>query len=112
MAAAETAAGGSDAAAPGDTGSAGAVEVAYALSQRQRVVRLPLPAAGMTAAEAVACSGLLQEFPEIAHRELVIGIHGAVCGPARALRDGDRVEIYRPLAHDPRKVRRERARRK
>lgn len=109
---AETAAGDGDAAALGGTESPGAVEVAYALPQRQRVVRLPLSAAGMTAGEAVARSGLLQELPEMARRELVIGIYGAVCGPAQALRDGDRVEIYRPLAHDPRKVRRERARRK
>lgn len=86
-----------------------AVEVAYALPERQRVVTLPLPDSGLTAGEAVDRSGLLQEFPEIAAHALVLGIYGSVCDPSRPLRDGDRVEIYRPLRHDPRASRRERA---
>jgi len=38
-----------------------------------------------------------------------IGIGGKVVEAARALRDGDRVEILRPLALDPRESRRLRA---
>ena len=87
----------------------GTVEVVYALPDRQRVVCLDLPACGMSAGEAVKRSGLLEEFPAIRDSELVIGIFGAVCDPARALRDGERVEIYRALRHDPRALRRERA---
>jgi putative ubiquitin-RnfH superfamily antitoxin RatB of RatAB toxin-antitoxin module len=37
----------------------------------------------------------------------VLGIYGVPCGPDRPLRDGDRVEIYRPLRTDPRVRRRE-----
>jgi putative ubiquitin-RnfH superfamily antitoxin RatB of RatAB toxin-antitoxin module len=85
------------------------IEVACALPDRQRVVRIALPAAGLTAGEAVALSGLLQEFPEIASRPVTLGIYGVVCDASRVLRPGDRVEIYRPLRNDPRAARRARA---
>ena len=85
------------------------VEVVYALPDRQRVVTLALPEAGLTARTAVEHSGLLDEFPELRDRQLVLGIHGTVCAPDRPLRDRDRVEIYRPLRVDPRVQRRERA---
>jgi putative ubiquitin-RnfH superfamily antitoxin RatB of RatAB toxin-antitoxin module len=87
----------------------GTVEVVHALPRQQRVVRLALPPTGLTAGEAVERSGLLTEFPQIARRELTLGIYGTVCDPSRTLQDGDRVEIYRPLLHDPRAARRERA---
>ena len=85
------------------------VEVAFALPDRQRVVTLALPEAGLTAREAVERSGLLDEFAGLREQPLVLGIYGAVCAPDRPLRDRDRVEIYRPLQVDPRVQRRERA---
>ncbi|HEX6572910.1 MAG TPA: RnfH family protein [Steroidobacteraceae bacterium] len=85
------------------------VEVVYALPDRQRVVTLDFPVEGLTAAQAVERSGLLLEFPQIADHPLVLGIYGTVCAPEHALRAGDRVEILRPLRHDPREARRERA---
>ncbi|MGB7740677.1 MAG: RnfH family protein [Steroidobacteraceae bacterium] len=85
------------------------VEVVYALPDRQRVVTLALPATGLTAQAAVEHSGLLDEFPELRNRPLVLGIYGTVCAPDCPLRDRDRVEIYRPLRVDPRAQRRERA---
>jgi hypothetical protein len=85
------------------------VEVVYALPDRQRVVTLALPEAGLTAQAAVEYSGLLDEFPDLRDRPLVLGIYGTVCAPERPLRDRDRVEIYRPLRVDPRVQRRERA---
>jgi putative ubiquitin-RnfH superfamily antitoxin RatB of RatAB toxin-antitoxin module len=90
-------------------GAAATIEVACALPERQRVVRLELPPAGLTAGEAVELSGLLGEFPAIATRPLVLGIYGTVCDACRPLRAGDRVEIYRPLRNDPRAARRARA---
>jgi putative ubiquitin-RnfH superfamily antitoxin RatB of RatAB toxin-antitoxin module len=83
--------------------------VAYALPGRQYVIELPLLPAGLTARAAVEHSGLLAEFPELAMQPMVLGIYGAVCDGERQLRDGDRVEIYRPLKQDPRALRRERA---
>jgi len=93
----------------GKAAAAGKVEVVYALPRRQCVIELPLSPAGVTAREAVERSGLLAEFPELATQPLVLGIYGAVCDGERPLRDGDRVEIYRPLKQDPRALRRERA---
>lgn len=85
------------------------VEVVYALPDRQRVVTLSLEGAGLTAQAAVERSGLLDEFPSLRDRPLVLGIYGTVCAPDHPLRDRDRVEIYRPLQVDPRAQRRERA---
>ena len=85
------------------------VEVAYARRDRQRVVRVPLRE-GMTAAEAVASAGMAKEFPELAGRELTLGIFGRRIDGTHVVRDGDRVEIYRPLGVDPREARRRAAR--
>jgi hypothetical protein len=81
------------------------VEVAYALPGRQRVVQLPLRD-GMTALDAVQAAGLEREFPEIAGRDLVLGIYGRRVESTQVLRSGDRIEIYRPLRFDPRDARR------
>lgn len=89
------------------TGRAPGIEVAYALPGRQRVVRLELPAEGLTAGEAFEQSGLRQEFPELLDPVPVLGIHGVHCAADQALRDGDRVEVYRPLRNDPRVRRRQ-----
>jgi putative ubiquitin-RnfH superfamily antitoxin RatB of RatAB toxin-antitoxin module len=85
------------------------VHVACALPRRQRVVTLDLPPEGLTAGQAVQRSGLLQEFAEIAEHPLALAVYGTVCDADRPLRPGDRVEILRPLRHDPRAQRRERA---
>jgi putative ubiquitin-RnfH superfamily antitoxin RatB of RatAB toxin-antitoxin module len=85
------------------------VEVVYALPDQQRVVTLALPVEGLTAGQAVQRSGLLQEFPQIAAQPLALAVFGVTCDAERCLRDGDRVEILRPLRHDPRALRRERA---
>ena len=39
-----------------------------------------------------------------------VGIFGELCGRAAVPRDGDRIEIYRPLRLDPKESRRARAR--
>jgi putative ubiquitin-RnfH superfamily antitoxin RatB of RatAB toxin-antitoxin module len=81
------------------------VEVAYALPQRQVVVEVPL-CEGMTAIEALRASGLPEEFPELQAAGLPLGIFGRRVGETEVLRAGDRVEVYRPLAVDPREARR------
>jgi putative ubiquitin-RnfH superfamily antitoxin RatB of RatAB toxin-antitoxin module len=87
------------------------VEVVYALPGGADTVRVSLPA-GATAADAVRASGLLERHPEIGLRELRLGVYGKAVGPQAALGNGDRVEIYRPLAVDPKEARRQRAREK
>jgi putative ubiquitin-RnfH superfamily antitoxin RatB of RatAB toxin-antitoxin module len=84
------------------------VEVVYALQNRQKAVMLQLPA-GATLREAVERSGLMAEFPEIDLAANKFGIWNKLAKPDAALRDNDRVEIYRPLIADPKEVRRQRA---
>ena len=68
-----------------------AIEVACAEAERQTSLALEVPA-GSTAGEAVVLSGICARHP------------GSV------LRAGDRVEVLRPLAEDPRERRRRLAR--
>jgi putative ubiquitin-RnfH superfamily antitoxin RatB of RatAB toxin-antitoxin module len=84
------------------------VEVVYALPGGEDAVTLKL-APGATAAEAVRASGILSRHPEIELGRNKLGIHGTVVEPHAPLADGDRVEIYRPLAMDPKEARRRRA---
>lgn len=87
-----------------------AVEVCYALPDRIWRMRLRL-ADHATVGEAIEASGFAAEFPEIDVQASSVGIFGRLCGLQDGLRDGDRVEIYRALVHDPKDARRTRARR-
>lgn len=84
------------------------VEVVHALPQGVDCARLEL-AAGATAADAVRASGLLVRHPELGGQPLTLGIYGRRVRATQVLRDGDRVELYRPLREDPRNARRARA---
>jgi uncharacterized protein len=84
------------------------VEVAYALPQKQVIIPVKV-AEGITAEEAIRASGVLQQFPEIDLNVNKIGIFGKLTKLDTALRNLDRVEIYRPLIADPKEVRKQRA---
>lgn len=84
------------------------VEVAYAMPERQSLHALTLPE-GSCVEQAIYTSGILNEYPEIELGQATVGIFGSVCGLGHRLVEGDRVEIYRPLARDPKFARRERA---
>ena len=84
------------------------VEVAYATPEQQVIVTLTLPEGG-TVEQAIHASGLLNRFPEIDGTDIKAGIFGSVCKLDEPLKQGDRVEIYRPLLHDPKEARRQRA---
>jgi len=86
------------------------VEVAYALCERQALVAVEIEEGG-TVEDAIQRSGVLVEFPEIDLQRAKVGIFGRPVALDKRMRDGDRVEIYRPLIADPKEVRRERARR-
>jgi len=79
------------------------VEVVFALPERQALRRVELPA-GSTVADAVSASGLTG-LPAAAR----FGVYGKTVPAGTLLRDGDRVEIYRPLRADPKDLRRLRA---
>ncbi len=84
------------------------IEVAYARPERQEIVELKLPP-GSSVQQAVEASGLLQRHPEIELAKAKVGIYGKLARLDTALRDKDRVEIYRPLIADPKEVRKQRA---
>lgn len=83
------------------------VTVAIALRDRQDVVELELPAPA-TVADALAASGLEERYPEIDFATVRVGIWSRPCERRASLREGDRVEIYRPLNADPKQMRRAR----
>lgn len=86
------------------------VEVAYALPDKQRIIRLAVPQ-GTNMLDAVRLSRIVEYFPGLDAENSAMGIFGkAVTSPAqRVLLDGERVEIYRPLIIDPKEVRKQRA---
>jgi putative ubiquitin-RnfH superfamily antitoxin RatB of RatAB toxin-antitoxin module len=84
------------------------VEVAYALPGRQELVALEVEE-GATVREAIARSGIQQRFPEMRVARGSVGVFGKPVELDAPLREGDRVEIYRPLSANPKEARRARA---
>ena len=84
------------------------VEVAYARSDAQTILKLRVPQ-GTTLEQAVRESGILERFPDIDLANNQLGVFGKLNKPNAELRNGDRVEIYRPLIADPKEVRKQRA---
>lgn len=87
-----------------------AVEVAYALADKQKLLRLAVPF-GTTVRGAALLSRMDSFFPGLDLASAPLGIFGkAVAKPdERVLEEGERVEIYRPLIADPKEVRKQRA---
>ena len=81
------------------------VEVVFALPDRQMLEVVTVPDDAVVADALRLCS-IEARFPGIAFDELQAGIWGKPVERTQALRDGDRVEIYRPLEMDPREARR------
>ena len=86
-----------------------AVEVACAEAGRQTVIALEVPA-GCTAGEAVGLSGIFGQHPGLDWQCCGIAIFGREVGRDRVLASGERVEVLRPLAEDPKDRRRRLAR--
>ena len=86
------------------------VEVVYALRDEQVLVAVEVEE-GTTARQAIERSGIARRFPEIDAERGPMGIFGRLTAPDTPLREGDRVEIYRPLLADPKEARRRKAKR-
>lgn len=84
------------------------VEVAYATPEKQRIIKLNVDS-GTKIEDAISRSGILEEFPEIDVADSKVGVFGKAAAMSTVLKEGDRVEIYRPLIADPKEVRRKRA---
>jgi len=86
-----------------------AVSVIYAESESVFTIELSLRQ-GATVADAIERSGIRAARPDIEIRDDRLGIFSRKASPDTTLRDGDRVEIYRPLLIDPKEARRTRVR--
>ncbi len=83
------------------------VGVCYAESDRQLWMRLEVPDSS-TIEETINLSGVLKLYPEINLTSQKVGIFGKIAPLDTAVKDGDRVEIYRQITADPQMVQRRR----
>lgn len=65
---------------------------------------------GSTVMRAIEASGMESSLPAGAIDPARLGIFGRKVAPGQLLHDGDRIELYRPLAIDPKEARRRRSR--
>jgi uncharacterized protein len=72
----------------------------------QKTYRLEWPA---TIADALRLAGADPVFAHVNLAASAVGVFGVIAGRDQSLADGDRVEIYRALAADPKAARRARA---
>lgn len=87
------------------------VVVLYSPGARE-VLEWPVTLAdGATLRQAVLASGLADAAPDLVLDEADVGIWGRKATWDAPVRQGDRVEVYRPLKVDPKLARRERFRR-
>ena len=104
------------------------IQVCYATA-RQELLRELSMEAGATVQDAIEASGILADMARLAQAgelgelsdardpghaafdpaQHQVGIFGKKKTPDSVLRDGDRVELYRPLLADPKESRRRRA---
>jgi putative ubiquitin-RnfH superfamily antitoxin RatB of RatAB toxin-antitoxin module len=85
------------------------IEIAYAKPSEQVLLSIQVsPETNIK--QALEQSSILERFPEInLDKENKVGIFGKVVALNQSLRNGDRIEIYRPLIADPNEVRKQRA---
>jgi putative ubiquitin-RnfH superfamily antitoxin RatB of RatAB toxin-antitoxin module len=85
------------------------IEVAYATPEKQVLLCLDVNA-GTTVAEGIEQSAIREQFPDLTVDPQGVGIFSRKVALHHVLREGDRIEIYRPLIASPKEARRERAR--
>ena len=83
------------------------IEIVYAEPQRC-VVRSLSVAQGAVIADALSLIAADPDFLGIDLSASALGIFGKVAHRDQQLKDGDRIEIYRPLAEEPKLARRNR----
>jgi putative ubiquitin-RnfH superfamily antitoxin RatB of RatAB toxin-antitoxin module len=83
------------------------VGVCYAEADRQTWLRLEVPD-DSTVQQAIELSGLLHHYPHIDLGKQKVGIFGKLAKLDAPVKEGDRVEIYRPITADPNQVKRRR----
>lgn len=86
------------------------VELVYALESGALVKTFRVTPAA-TAGDVLALAAADPDFAGIPIAELAVGIFGQLIARERVLEPGDRLELYRPLAADPKEARRRRVQR-
>jgi uncharacterized protein len=87
------------------------VEVVYAQAQRSIAKLLSMPP-GARIADALRLAAADEDFRGLDLANAAVGVFGKVASREQPLKEGDRIEIYRPLLEEPKLARRERANRK
>jgi uncharacterized protein len=82
--------------------------VVFATPARQWIWPVELPDDGTVADALLSARSLAGDLP--VPWDADVGIFGELCERSNVPRDGDRIEIYRPLRLDPKESRRARAR--
>ncbi len=84
------------------------IEVVYALPNHAYLIPVKVNS-GTTLRQGIESSGILEKCPEINLARNKVGIYSKPRALDYVLKDGDRIEIYRPLIIDPKEARRKRA---
>ncbi|MCF2858280.1 RnfH family protein [Pseudoalteromonas sp. SMS1] len=84
------------------------VDVVFALPDKATSLTVDV-AEGTSAEQVVLQSGIMERCPEIDPTNLSLGIWNRTVKLHQVVKEGDRVEVYRPLIADPKEARRRRA---
>jgi len=86
------------------------IEVVYGTLKLQKIISLDV-SEGTSVFDGAVSSGIDRVFPEIDFASVSMGIFGKVVRKPKEqmLREGDRIEVYRPLEIDPKQARLNRA---
>jgi len=85
------------------------VELVLATPEEQVLMAVTVDE-GASVADVIAASAIQSRFPSLEIDRMPAGIGGKPVSKDSIVRQGDRVELYRPLEIDPREARRQRAR--
>jgi len=81
------------------------VSLAFVEGSKQIWQKLDIPE-GSTIRQVILISGILDDMPHIDLETHKVGIYGKIAELTDPLKEGDRVEIYRPITADPATVKR------
>jgi putative ubiquitin-RnfH superfamily antitoxin RatB of RatAB toxin-antitoxin module len=84
------------------------IEVVYGLPHKQVLLSLSVPE-GSSIQECIVLSKIIKHFPEIDPTIANVGIFSRPEKLDTIIKEGDRIEIYRPLIADPKEMRKLRA---
>ena len=83
------------------------VEIVYAQAHRSIVKSLAVPQ-GALIADALRLAAADDDFRGVDLANATVGVYGQAASRDRPLKEGDRIEIYRPLLEEPKLARRQR----